>query len=40
MVLKNIKYNNEVGNLVDNSFFYSSDNNKQWMGVKDLKKCL
>lgn len=37
---KNIKYNNEVGNLVDNTFAYSSDNNEQWMGVQDLKKCL
>ena len=37
---KKIKYNNEVGNLVDSSFAYSSDSNKQWIGVQDLKTCL
>lgn len=33
-------YDGEVGNSVSDDFYYSSDNNPQWIPLEDLKKCI
>lgn len=39
MISYSAPYDKEIGRTVRDDFYYSSDNNSQWITVEDLKKC-